>query len=147
MLAYMAFVVYACQAYLTVRFIFKLSISSPISRKHVFLFFHTVCCPIILDMGIKAFWKSLNYLCHSLVTSCDISKTGSSRSCTVYESECHIKEITITLFYSWGYIKILGWLSLRWSTSFSNGLKVISLELSCCYFVVVLFSYLKVKSS
>lgn len=45
MLAPMAFEVYACQAYLTVSFIFKISIPSLISRKHVFLFFHTVCCP------------------------------------------------------------------------------------------------------
>lgn len=45
MLAHKAFEGYVCHAYLTLRFIFKISVPSPASRKHVFLFAYTVCCP------------------------------------------------------------------------------------------------------
>lgn len=45
MLAQMAFEVYAYYAYWTIKFIFKILISSPISRKHASLFFHPVCIP------------------------------------------------------------------------------------------------------
>ena len=94
MLAYMAFVVYACHAYLTVRFIFKLSISSPISRKHVFLFFHTVCCPIYYSgHGNKGVLGNVSIIFAILLLHPVISlRQVPSGAAQFMSLECHIKK-------------------------------------------------------
>lgn len=94
MLAYMAFAVYACHAYLTVRFIFKLLIPSPISRKHVFLFFHTVCCPIYYSgHENKGVLGNVSIVFAALLLHPVISVRQAPSGAVQFMSlECHIKK-------------------------------------------------------